>query len=83
MQINQNETIFHPVQYRIGLIRIKSDGAPLPVVNIVQKGTNNGVVTNFDGEYSISMLQGEKILVLSYVGFKTVERSATTSNLIL
>ena len=83
MQINQNETIFHPVQYRIGLIRIKSDGAPLPVVNIVQKGTNNGVVTNFDGEYSISMLQGEKILVFSYVGFKTVERSATTSNLIL
>lgn len=51
-----------------------SDGAsPLPGVNVVVKGTTQGVVTDFDGNYSISIPQGATTLVFSYLGFATQE----------
>ena len=49
------------------------NGAALPGVNIVQKGTYKGVVTDFDGHYTIKLVQGSNILVYSYTGFKTIE----------
>lgn len=56
-----------------GLV-ISAKGVELPGVNIVQKGTTNGVVTDFDGKYSIKLeLQGSQIIVFSYIGFKTTE----------
>ena len=57
------------------------DGVPLPGVNVLQKTTGNGAVTDFDGNYEIKMIQGNQTLVFSYIGFKTVERSATASSL--
>ena len=44
------------------------DGVPLPGVNVVIKGTNNGTSTDFDGNYSISADQDDN-LVFSFVGF--------------
>ncbi|HET7360465.1 MAG TPA: SusC/RagA family TonB-linked outer membrane protein [Salinimicrobium sp.] len=48
------------------------DGMPLPGVNVIVKNTNNGVLTNFDGEYSITTDVGD-VLVFSYLGFETQE----------
>ena len=48
-------------------------GIPLPGVSIIQKGTTRGAVTDFDGNYSLELTLGEKTLVFSYLGFKTVE----------
>jgi len=58
-----------------GIVKDKS-GAPLPGVNIVEKGTQNGVSTDFEGGFKISVKEGA-ILVFSYVGFGTVEKSAS------
>ena len=52
-----------------------SDGMPIPGVNIVQKGTTNGVVTDFDGNYSINLTDGPRILVFSYLGYQTLEET--------
>ncbi len=41
---------------------------PLIGVNILEDGTANGVITNFDGEYSITVEEGAS-LVFSYTGF--------------
>lgn len=49
------------------------EGFPLPGVSILQKGTTNGVTTSFEGEYSITLTRGEKILVFSYLGYKKIE----------
>lgn len=57
-------------QKQISGIVLDQSGIPLPGVNIVQQNTNNGAVTDFDGKYSISLQQGGKVLVFSYVGFK-------------
>ncbi len=50
-----------------------SDGTPLPGVNIVEKGTTNGTVTNIDGKYTITVLNPDAVLVFSYVGYLTEE----------
>ncbi|MGM0621418.1 MAG: SusC/RagA family TonB-linked outer membrane protein [Bacteroidota bacterium] len=44
----------------------------LPGVTILEKGTQNGTVTNFDGDYSIEVPSDAK-LVFSFVGFITKE----------
>lgn len=47
-------------------------GEPLPGVNILEKGTTNGTVTDFDGNYAIEVATGA-VLVFSYIGFNTQE----------
>ena len=55
------------------------DGLPLPGANVVVKGTSNGTQTDFDGNYSIQANTGD-ILVYSFVGQKTEERTVGASN---
>lgn len=50
-------------------------GVPLPGVNIVEKGTNNGVSSDFDGNYSITVSGGNAVLVFSSLGMRTIEVS--------
>ena len=51
-----------------------SDGILLPGVSVVEKNTsNNGTMTDFDGNYSIKVSNKESILVFSYIGLKTAE----------
>ena len=46
------------------------DGSgPLPGVNILVKGTTQGVVSDFDGNFSLEGVSPTDILVFSYLGF--------------
>lgn len=54
-----------------GRVQSKS-GEPLIGVNVVEKGTTNGTVTDLDGNYSLQVAKG-KTLVFSYIGFLTQE----------
>lgn len=47
-------------------------GEPLPGVNVVEKGTTNGTVTDISGNYSISVDQNAT-LVFSFVGYLSQE----------
>jgi hypothetical protein len=49
-------------------------GIPLPGASVIVKGTTNGTVTDFDGNYSIEVGTGGT-LVFSYIGYKTIEVS--------
>ena len=49
------------------------DGAALPGVSVVVKGTTIGTVTNFDGSYSINVPPASTTLVFSFVGMLTQE----------
>lgn len=48
------------------------DGSPLPGCNVMIKGTRVGTQTDFDGNFSIPISQGQE-LVFSYIGYKTLE----------
>lgn len=52
-----------------------SDGTPLPGANILEKGTTNGVQSDFDGNFSIEVSDENAILVVSYIGFANKEIS--------
>lgn len=47
-------------------------GMPLPGVNVLEKGTTNGSITDVDGKYVINVNKG-KTLTFSYIGFTTRE----------
>ncbi len=55
-----------------GTVTDKANAMPLPGVNVVVKGTSRGASTDFDGNYSIEVTDGETI-VISYLGFTTQE----------
>ena len=56
-----------------GTVTSADDTLGLPGVNVVEKGTTNGVVTDFDGEYSITVSSDNATLVFTYVGFAAQE----------
>lgn len=59
-----------------GKVTEKSSSLPLPGVNVIVKGTTTGTATDFDGNYQISINNGD-ILVFSYIGFVTQEITYT------
>lgn len=55
-------------------------GLPLPGVSVLVKGTKTGTQTDFDGKYSIKATPSQ-IIIFSYIGMKTQEIAATSTNL--
>ena len=55
-----------------GVVTSSSDGETLIGVSVVVKGTTNGTVTDFDGNYSLNARSGET-LVFSYIGYQKQE----------
>src|SRR6218665_1140284 len=56
-------------------------GLPLAGVSVTVKGTNNGVVTNDKGAYSISVTPGA-VLYFSYSGYNGSEQTVNAQNTI-
>lgn len=55
-------------------------GMPIPGVNVLVKGTKSGTQSDFDGKFKIAASQGQ-ILVFSFLGMKTQEVTASSTNL--
>jgi TonB-linked SusC/RagA family outer membrane protein len=53
-------------------------GLPLPGVSVLVKGTKIGTQSDFDGKYTIKATPSD-VLVFSYVGMKTSEKSASST----
>ncbi|GGW23943.1 carboxypeptidase-like regulatory domain-containing protein [Arenibacter certesii] len=60
------------IQNPITGVVLDDEGMPIPGANVLEKGTTNGTVTDFDGNYSINAAS-DAVLVISYIGFKSVE----------
>lgn len=52
--------------------KVADSTGPIPGVNIVEKGTSNGAVTDFDGNYKIAVQPGAT-LIFSFVGYENQE----------
>jgi len=62
-----------------GTVTAASDGMPLPGVSILVQGTTNGTQTDFDGNYTIEVSQGD-VLVYSYLGMLSQRITVGASN---
>ena len=62
----QTETRVH------GTVKSATDGLPLIGVNVVEKGTSNGTITDINGSYTLTV-PGNSELVFTYIGFANQE----------
>lgn len=69
-----NETNLEVAQQQIKVSGVVKDAMGEPVIgaSIQEKGTSNGIITDVNGNFSLSVNQGAT-LVISYIGFKTQE----------
>jgi len=78
--------LLYAQEVEINGIVADANGTPLPGANVIEKGTTNGVVTDFDGNYSISVEGSSPVLQFSSLGFASIEKtvgSNTTINVVL
>lgn len=60
-------------QTQISGVVLDEANVPLPGANVLEQGTTNGVQTDFDGNFSISVENSIAVLVISYIGYETKE----------
>ena len=69
-----------------GTVISSEDNQPLPGVNVILKGTTQGTITDFDGNFSLKVPDDAEALVFSFMGMQTKEvpiGSTTTFNVTL
>jgi len=78
------QSLFAQLTNISGIVTDKGSGDPLPGVSIIIEGTTTGSVTDFDGKYSINTENSkDKLLVFSFIGFKTVSVKLTGENQVI
>ncbi|UMB62103.1 TonB-dependent receptor [Lutibacter sp. A80] len=65
-----------------GLVLDESN-MPIPGANIIAKGTATGTQTDFDGKFSVTLLDGNEIIKVSYIGYVTQEINIKGKNEII
>ncbi|MFC2109138.1 SusC/RagA family TonB-linked outer membrane protein [Bacteroidota bacterium] len=62
-----------------GTVTSVSDNTPVPGVGVVVQGTARGTETDFDGNFSLQVSEGN-VLIFSFLGMKTVQVTVGSSN---
>src|SRR5690606_5978465 len=62
-----------PQDFEVSGVILDDFGTPLPGANIVEKGTSNGAQSDFDGNFNLTVSGADAVLVVSYIGFTTLE----------
>jgi TonB-linked SusC/RagA family outer membrane protein len=70
-EIKENSPIIIPLKIS-GLISDENN-IPLPGASILEKGTKNGTQTDFNGNFSLEVKDSSAILIISYLGYKTID----------
>jgi len=58
------------------------ENQPLPGVNILVKGTNDGTTSDFDGKYTLQVANESAVLVFSFIGYESQEVQVGTQTTI-
>jgi len=67
LMISLNQELYSQVKGKI----IDDSGAPITGVTVVEKGTTNGVVSNFDGLYQLNLQNASNaVLLFSFIGLE-------------
>lgn len=54
-----------------------ADGSTLPGATVLEKGTTNGTITDFDGAYILKLTKSPAVIVFSFVGMSSIEMDYT------
>lgn len=61
---------------------VDANNEPLIGVSVLEKGTTNGTITDFDGKYALEVTNSNAVLQYSYIGYQTVEMSVGSKRVI-
>ena len=64
-----------------GVVVSATDNMPLIGASILEKGTKNGASTDFGGNFSLTITQPNAVLVISYLGYKSRELTASSAKM--
>lgn len=70
-KIKENQQTITPITIK-GYIQ-DTEGEPLIGVSVVVKGTDNGTITDIDGNYTLENVLPGQVITVSYVGKETIE----------
>ena len=56
-----------------GTVKSSEDSLGIPGATVLVKGTTVGVITDADGKYTLTVPRDQNVILVSYVGMKTVE----------
>ena len=59
-----------------GLV-VDATGESVIGASVLEKGTTNGVITDIDGNFTLNVSSPDAVVVISYIGYKTVEIPAS------
>ena len=66
-----------PIQVKSIKGKVVDDtGNPVIGANVLVKGTTNGIITDFDGNYVLNDVPVDAIIQITYIGLKNVEMKA-------
>lgn len=70
----------NPMQSSVTIKGSVLDELNIPIIgaNITEKGTLNGTISDMDGSFVLQVENGNAVLVVSYIGYRTVEQKAFT-----
>jgi TonB-linked SusC/RagA family outer membrane protein len=66
-------TAFAQTREVSGIVISGEDNLPLPGVSVLIKGTTSGTVTDVDGRFKINVAEQNAVLILSFIGFESLE----------
>ncbi|WP_299511816.1 TonB-dependent receptor [Mucilaginibacter sp.] len=58
---------------------IDENNQPLPGASVVVKGSQNGIATDVNGNYKLSVTNGSVTIVASFIGYQPIERTLTVT----
>src|SRR5690606_9106020 len=61
------------LQFQVKGSILDANASPLAAANVVEKGTTNGVMADFNGNFTIDVANENAVLIVSYIGFITQE----------
>ncbi len=70
------------IQFSVSGTITDESGQPLPGASIIEKGTTNGVSSDFDGNYAIDVSNDQAILEISYLGYSSQEINVASQSII-
>ena len=62
---------------------VDDTGEPIIGANVLVKGTTNGVITDFEGNYTLINVDDNAVIQISYIGYKNVELKVGSKELAL
>lgn len=77
----ETKEIYQQKQHIVKGIVTDEGGLPIIGANVAEKGSNNGAVTNMDGEFSLNLTPGTT-LIISFIGYQSQEIKVTDERML-